>query len=99
MVVGICQIELRLPSSRSLKDKRQLIKGLTRRLKDTYNISLAETGYRDLRQRAAITIACISTSDYQAKLLASAIEREIECKDGVEVIDRRFVVADLDATD
>ena len=59
MVVGISVFELHLPSSRSLKDKRRVVKSLIDRLYQRYRVSVAETGFHDLHQRAEIAMAAV----------------------------------------
>lgn len=59
MIIGICVFELHLPSSRSLKDKRRVIKSMIDRIFQRYRVSIAETGFHDLHQRAEIGIAVV----------------------------------------
>lgn len=59
MVVGISVFELHLPSSRSLKDKRRVVKSLIDRVHQRYRVSIAETGFHDLHQRAEIGMAVV----------------------------------------
>ncbi|HYO14798.1 MAG TPA: DUF503 domain-containing protein [Thermoanaerobaculia bacterium] len=59
MVVGISVFELHLPSSRSLKDKRRVVKSLVDRVHQRYRVSIAETGFHDLHQRAEIAMAVV----------------------------------------
>jgi uncharacterized protein len=59
MVVGISVFELHLPSSRSLKDKRRVVKSLIDRVHQRYRVSIAETGFHDLHQRAEIAMAVV----------------------------------------
>lgn len=92
MIVGIFQIELFLPASRTLKDKRQVIQSLIQRIRAAYNISITETAYRDLRQRAMLGAAYISTGESQARALLDRLEQEIGSRPEVEVIDRTFNV-------
>jgi uncharacterized protein len=58
--VGICTIKLRLPDNLSLKGKRQVVKSLTARLKNKFDISVAEVEDNDLWQLATIGICFIS---------------------------------------
>lgn len=89
MVVAIFQVELHLPESRSLKDKRRHIKSILGKLKTSYNVCVTEIDHHDLRQRAALGIAFISVSDYQAKKLFSSIQRDLETRNGVEMIEKK----------
>jgi uncharacterized protein len=60
MIVGISVFELHLPSSRSLKDKRRVVKSLIDRVHQRYRVSIAETDFHDLHQRAEIAIAVVA---------------------------------------
>ena len=60
MIVGLCTIELYLLESQSLKDKRQVLLSLKDRLRDKFNVSVAEVGDQDLWQRAILGMACVA---------------------------------------
>ncbi|HEY7213581.1 MAG TPA: DUF503 domain-containing protein [Thermoanaerobaculia bacterium] len=60
MIVGISIFELHLPASRSLKDKRRVVKSLIDRVHQRYRISVAETDFHDLHQRAEIAVAAVA---------------------------------------
>jgi uncharacterized protein len=59
MIVGISVFELHLPASRSLKDKRRVVKSLIDRVHQRFRVSIAETGFHDLHQRAEIAMAVV----------------------------------------
>lgn len=59
MVVGISVFELHLPVARSLKDKRRVVKSLVERIHQRFRVSIAETGFHDLHQRAEIALAAV----------------------------------------
>ena len=60
MNVGICKIRFRLPENSSLKGKRGLLKSMTARIKNKFNVSVAEIDNHDLWQLATIGICVIS---------------------------------------
>ena len=60
MSVGVCRLKIHIPGSRSLKDKRSVIKSLIARLRKLFNLSVAEMEDHDLWQMATISIACVS---------------------------------------
>lgn len=60
MIIGISVFELHLPSSRSLKDKRRVVKSLIDRVHQRYRVSIAETDLHDLHQRAEIAVAVVA---------------------------------------
>lgn len=77
MIVALLSIELFLPGSRSLKDKRMVL----RRIKDRvakFNVAVAEVDHHDLWQRAALGLVTIATTDDRADQELTAALTEIE---------------------
>lgn len=60
MSVGVCRLKIYIPGSRSLKDKRSVVKSLLSRLQKQFNLSVAEVDDHDLWQVATIAMACVS---------------------------------------
>jgi uncharacterized protein YlxP (DUF503 family) len=63
MMVGVCRVTLRLPENASLKGKRQVVKSLTARIRNRYNVSIAEIDNLDSWQIASLGISCVSNSN------------------------------------
>jgi len=75
MIVGICTIELFLPDNGSLKDKRQVLKSLKDRVKQRFNVSIAEVGGQDTWQVAVLGLAAVSEEAQEARMrLEKAID-------------------------
>jgi len=77
MTIALLSVELFLPMSQSLKDKRMVL----RRLKDrvgAMNVAIAEVAHQDLWQRAGLGIVTVSESDEMAEKTLSGALREIE---------------------
>src|SRR5689334_17555145 len=74
MTVGLLTLELYLPLSQSLKDKRMVL----RRVKDrvgAMNVSVAEVAHQDLWQRAGLGVVTVASSDEMAgKTLQSVLD-------------------------
>ncbi len=66
MTVGACRITLRLPENASLKGKRQVIKSITARVRNRYNVSIAEIDDQDKWQIASLGVSCVSNSGRHA---------------------------------
>ena len=64
MIVAVMTFNLYIPGSASLKAKRSVLRKLKDRLKNNYNISIAETDYQDKWQRTQIGIALVG-NDYR----------------------------------
>lgn len=47
MTIGLLTLELSIPGSHSLKDKRRVVKGLKEKMRNRYNCSVAEIGEKD----------------------------------------------------
>ena len=62
MTVGACRITLRMPENDSLKGKRQLIKSVTSRVRNKYNVSIAEIGDNESWQIVSLGVSCVSNS-------------------------------------
>ena len=90
MVVGICRLVIHLPFSRSLKDKRKVIKGLKDRLRGRHNISVAEVDSQELWQRAVIGIAAVGQGRSSLESLFQAIVGDIEARIPGEITDREI---------
>ena len=78
MVVGIAVCELHLPESRSLKDKRRVVKSLVERIHQRFRVSVAETDFHDLHQRSELAIAAVARRDGEIDELFAAIRNLID---------------------
>ncbi len=67
MVVGVCRVSLRLPENSSLKGTRQVLRSLTTRLRNKFNVSVAEVDDNDRWQIATIGITCVSNDARHAR--------------------------------
>jgi hypothetical protein len=74
MSVGVCRLKIHIPGSRSLKDKRSVVKSLIARLRKQFNLSVAEVDDHELWQIATIGLACVSNhNDRVDEVLSAAI--------------------------
>lgn len=61
MIVGVMTFRLSLPGCRSLKEKRMVVRSLRERVRNRFNVSVAETGHQDVWTVGELTIAVVST--------------------------------------
>ena len=87
MVVGVCTIELRLHETRSLKGKRQILKSITSRVKNNFNVSVGEVEYQDKWQRALLGIAVVSTAQDHANGILSKVVNFVDSMHLAELLD------------
>jgi uncharacterized protein YlxP (DUF503 family) len=77
VTVGLLTVELHVPGSRSLKDKRMVLRRVKDRLKK-FNVAVAEVEHQDLWQRAALAIVTVSTDQSHADRELAAAADEID---------------------
>jgi uncharacterized protein YlxP (DUF503 family) len=73
--IGVLTLELRLDESHSLKDKRQVVKSLKDRLRNDFNVSVAEIDYQDLWQRALLAVVTVSSAQSHAQSVLQNVEK------------------------
>jgi uncharacterized protein YlxP (DUF503 family) len=59
MVIGVCQLDFRIPENHSLKGKRHVVRKMIDRVKHQFNVSISEVGDNDLWQRGQIGICTV----------------------------------------
>ena len=88
MNVGICKVKLRLPDNLSLKGKRQVVKSVTARLKNKFNVSVAEVEDNDLWQLATVGICFVSNDQrFTNEVLSKAVEFVVNSQGDFEFLD------------
>lgn len=88
--IAFLTIELRIEAAHSLKDKRQVVRSMKDKLRQKFNVSVAEIEATDLWQRVTVGVVSISDSrDYLESLMASVERHASRLADqtGAEVVD------------
>ena len=78
MKVGVSQITLHLPGCHSLKDKRQIIKSIMARVRQKFEVAIAEVDEQDLWQIAKLGVSCVSNSSQHIDEVLGRVRRFIE---------------------
>ena len=78
MVIGLCTIQLELPTAQTLKDKRQIIQSLMRRARNRHNISISEVEQQDRAGAATLAVVCVSSEPAYAHGLLTRVVQSIE---------------------
>lgn len=92
MLVGISQFELFIPESGSLKSKRFVLKSLKTRLKNRFNISVAEVGDTEKWQRATLGIATVADNRRFIDETLSKVYNFIENDRNLQITDYRVEI-------
>lgn len=87
MTIGLLQLIIRIPDSNSLKEKRRVLKSLKDKLRNGYNISLAEVAEHDKWQKSILAIAKVDKQRSMTDRTFCNIVDFIRDFNGVELID------------
>lgn len=78
MVIAAARLNLHLPQSHSLKDKRRIVKSMIARLQNEFSVTAAEVEEQDLWQVAILGIAYVSSDASHANSVISKAVHYIE---------------------
>ncbi|MED3624221.1 DUF503 domain-containing protein [Neobacillus thermocopriae] len=62
MIIGSAEVECIIYNAHSLKEKRAVLQRILSRLKQKYNVAVAEVDYQDIWQRTKIAIVSVTQS-------------------------------------
>lgn len=98
MFVGIARYELFIPSSASLKDKRQVLRSVTMSVRKKFNVSIAEVEHQDLWQRAAFGVTCVGESMGHCRSVLQEVEKAMSRTiiGAAEIVDRSVEMVALE---
>lgn len=90
MIVGILTIEIHISEAHSLKEKRFILKSLKDRIRNKFNVSIAEIDANDLWQRCVLGVACIANETKIINQILDRVKNTILNTPTVELIDSRM---------
>ena len=67
-----------LPQSGSLKSKRRIARSLTQRIRNQFNVAVAEIDDNDLWQRLTLGVCCVSNDSVHADQMLSRVVSFVE---------------------
>jgi uncharacterized protein YlxP (DUF503 family) len=84
MIVGICHLDLIIPENHSLKGKRKVIKKIIDRVRNRFNISIAEVGDNELWQRSQLGISMVGND---RRFVNSYLDRVVNFIEAMNIVD------------
>jgi len=87
VTVGLLQLELLIPASRSLKGKRRVLKSIKDRARSKFNISIAEIDDHDVWNKAVLAACCVSNDVRHCNETLSKVVNFIESNHESELHD------------
>ena len=61
-MIGVAECECMIYDAHSLKEKRAVLQRILTRLKQKFNVSVAEVGFQDMWQRTKIAIVVVTST-------------------------------------
>ena len=86
--MGVTTWELHLEGCHSLKDKRHILRSVKDRLRQKFNVSVAETDHNDLWQRAELTVCVVSNERAHAEDVLRQADRLVAEAPGARIMDQ-----------
>ena len=86
MIVGLLSLEIHILNSLSLKDKRMVLNHIKDRVRQKFNVSVAEIDYQDKWQRSLIGIALVTSRRGHAEEVLTKIFQFLDNSDKYEIL-------------
>lgn len=98
MFLGVGRIQLFIPASTSLKDKRRVVRAVGDAVRHRCNVGLAEVGHQDKWQRATLGVSCVAGSIDQCRKVMQQVEKTMSraALDGAEITERTYAFVAMD---
>ncbi|MFH1502904.1 MAG: DUF503 domain-containing protein [Candidatus Eisenbacteria bacterium] len=90
MVVGTLEIRLFIRGSRSLKDRRRVVRSLKDRIASRFNVSVAEVGDSDSWQRSTLGVAVVANDRRFVNEVLSKVLNLVASNPDVEIVDQHM---------
>ena len=96
MNVGVCKFSLRLPENMSLKGKRQVLKSIISRVRNKFNVSVAEVDENDAWQVATVGICYVSNDRrHTNQVLSQVVNFIVNGRFEVEILDYEIEIISI----
>ena len=92
MLVGSLKVRFLVRESRSLKDKRQVVRSVKDRLRNAFNVSIAEVDAEDHRQMAVLGMAMVSNDAAVIRKAFDEIVQALRAHPVAEFIDHEVEI-------
>ncbi|MCP5042846.1 MAG: DUF503 domain-containing protein [bacterium] len=95
MVVGAALVEIHVHASQSLKQKRGVVRSIQQRLRNQFNISVAEVGGQGTWQRAVLGMTAAGAEAPPVEKVLQRAIRFVEERHDCEVLESDLQVIEL----
>ena len=87
MHVGILTVDIEITDAMTLKDKRQVVRSLLARIRNSFNVSAAEVGHLDAHTLTTFGIAAVANEQAYVHGLLQKVVDMIERESRAQLID------------
>ena len=84
VTVGVLRLTLYLHENHSLKGKRSIVRTIKARIRNKFNVSIAEAGDHDMWQRAVLGISQVGTDE---PFVDRALREVVRCIDDMQIVE------------
>lgn len=93
MHIGVLKIKLRLAENETLKGKRQVLRSVMARVRNTFNVCIAEVDDQDHWQLATLGVTCVSNDPQHAsEVLSKVLNFITDSRYDCELLDHQLEV-------
>lgn len=92
MIIGSIIIKLYAPWVHSLKEKRMVVKSITSKIRNKFNVSVAEIDAQDVHQTIVIGVCCVTTSKAHANSILDEVLNFVESNTEAEIVDSQIQI-------
>ncbi|TES92026.1 MAG: DUF503 domain-containing protein [Candidatus Cloacimonadota bacterium] len=92
MKIGNCIVEIYIPYSSSLKEKRSVIKGLKQRIRNRFNVSISEIDRNDNHRHSMLAFVTVSNNGKFVDKLLSRVVKFMEAQRQFEVLNYKLEI-------
>ena len=87
MSIAYLQLSLFIPGTQTLKDKRQVVQSMMKRLRNKFNLAVAEIDAQDLYQRTELGIVTINTSSHELQRTLDYVVSFVESNPDMQIME------------
>ncbi len=89
MWIGTAEFDFLLGDVHSLKQKRSVVRPLIAEIRRRFDVSVAETGHRDLHRRTLLGVAVVSADREHVVEVIDAVDRLAAARPEVQLLSAR----------
>jgi len=95
MVVGTLKIEFRLFDNRSLKGKRKIVRSMVDKVRNKFNMSIAEVGSNDRWQKIELGVSAIGNDRRHIDSSLNSVLRFLDSLCLAQIVDTEMEIFNL----